>query len=169
MPWQSQQVWTDEQDGPQAFSSVKLLNQKLWDVDPISAAHSICRAISTGGFGGDHIRRKVGNYEGQIMAIRAGLVSKENYGWRITDAGREFLRDHGKPVPIFLTALDDWHNTEFEYCVWETERDGNQYLKFAKELYPRISTGMNPLFRIEDAIALRDYLTKWIDGTVTKS
>lgn len=163
MPWRS--VWMDDDDGPQAFSSVKFGNQVVWDNHPDQAAAVMCDAINAGGFGSDHIDRTVGNYEGQIMAIRAGLAAKGKHGWYITDLGREFLRKHGRAVPTFLTALDSWHTRPFEYCVWDVERNGEPMLKFAEKLYPRISVGMEPLFRREDVLVLRDYLSEWLVRT----
>src|SRR5689334_20575191 len=113
MPWQLTQIWCDKEDGPNAFSRVVLSNQQIWDNDPQRADGAVCDALMSGGFGEDAIRRCVGNYEGQIMAIRRGYVKKENYGWRITDAGRQFLVGRGKCPPDFLWARDDWHRSSF--------------------------------------------------------
>jgi hypothetical protein len=142
---------------------ISLFNQKVWDANPDRAEDVICEALSTGGFGEDLINRRVGNYEGQVMAIRSGLVDKDGYNWRINDAGQEFLRKHGKAVAVFLPVIDSWHRSEGEFCMYETTYRGEPTLKFAKELIPQgAHLCMDPLFRKQDAEVLRDYLSAWL-------
>lgn len=154
--------------GPNAYSVVRFTNQELWDEYPARADEAICEALENGGFGEDEIRRKVGNYEGQIMAIRRGLVDSEEWSWRINDAGIEFLKRFHRPVPVFLPAVDDWHSRKgdpkkFEYCAFELERDGRPHLKLFKEAIPcGASWGMEPLLSKSDVVALRDYLNDWL-------
>jgi len=162
-----------EKSGPNAFRLVALTNQRIWDADPARAQKEALDAIRVGGFDGDHIVRRVGNYEGQIMAIRRGWVDVDGYGWRINDAGRAALQAAGEPVPTFFTARDDWHSRDdreavFQFCAYEIERDGKPMLRlFEKAISCGANWGMKPLLRRDDAIALRDYLNDWIARTGT--
>jgi hypothetical protein len=148
------------------ISRIRLFNQPIWDTYPDRAENEMCRALLTGGFGEDLIRREVDGYEGQIMAIRAGLVDRDpptRYGWTINDKGRAFLHAHGKVAPTFLPVIDSWHSAEAQFCMYETTYHGVPALKFAKSLIPQGShLCMDPLFRREDAEALRDYITEWL-------
>ena len=173
---------TDTRSGPNAFASVSLFNQGLWRSRPERAQEAMLDAVASGGFDGDCIRRKVGNYEGQIMAIRAGWVDGKPYDWRrpeeadvvdawhLNEKGGKALRAAGRPVPTFFTARDDWHSrgtheSVFEYGVYELERNGQPMLKLFAKAYPRYSVGMDPLLRRNDVLALRDYLNDWLART----
>ena len=155
------------------IKNIKLTNQHIWDRYPERAKNNALDAIQNGGFGSDCIDRRVGNYEGQIFAIEYGWVSQEDprnnslllSSWVINDTGKSALKDNGYPVPSFLTALDTWHHSSFEYCLFteRSERDG-LVLNFAEKLIPKAGrVGMNPKFRYQDVVALRDYLTSWIE------
>lgn len=156
----------DHDQGPNAFKSISLPNHYL----PEKADKEVADALRLGGFGADNINRRIGNYEGQIMAIRRGFVDKQRYGWLINNAGRVWMSARGTPAPVFLKARDDWHSRDhrehiFDLCVWEVERSGKPFLKFAKELYPVIGVGMDPLFGREHAKALRDLIDDWLNRT----
>lgn len=161
--------------GPQAFAGVKLLNQHIWNSDPERANEDMLDAISTGGFGEMCIQNGTGNYEGEIMAIRAGWVDGHISGWtgraniwRLNEAGANALRAAGRPVPVPLPARDDWHSrpdgeVTFEYCAYEVERAGKPMLRLFKEAFEcGANGGMHPLLRREDVVALRDYLDDWL-------
>ena len=166
--------------GPDAFRELTLFNQHIWDASPERAKERMLEAISNGGFDEDCIRRRVGNYEGQIMAIRADWVDGKPYGWRgekekdaidvwrLNALGAEALRMASKPVPVLLPARDDWHSRAtrekvFQYCVFELERDGKPMLRLFKEAIPcGASWGMEPVLRRADVVALRDYLKDWL-------
>lgn len=172
MPYVNKTVWVDEKDGPDAYKSKPFINGGwLWDGShPNWADKEVCRALTSGGFGTDWIDRQVSDWEAQVIAIRRGLVDLEQssscyISYRINDAGRALLRAQGQPEPEFLTATDSWHNSRFEYVLWTVEENGRPYLKFAKELYPRVSVGMHPLLGREAAETLRDYLTAWLTKT----
>jgi hypothetical protein len=138
-------------------------NQVIWGRNPDKAKETIAEALATGGFDTDCIKRRVGNYEGQIMAIRDGLVDRQGYAYRINDAGRAFLSAQGKPVPTFLTVLDSWHSSDAEYCMFETTCRDQPVLRFAQKIIPQGAyLCMDPLFRRQDVEALRDYLSAWL-------
>lgn len=165
------QAW----DGPHAFHKVRLFNQELWRSNPARAEENMRQAVATGGFGLDCIDRRVGNYEGQIMAIRAGYVDLvKRHGlptYRISEKGRQALRDAGDPEPIFLCALDGWHSrsnydSTFEYCAYEVVAFGRPMLRlFAKAVPQGDGVGMEPHLRREDVEQLRDYLTDYLERT----
>lgn len=173
----------EQRTGPQAFANIVLFNQGIWDRDPKRAKEWALKALEQGGFNDDHISRRVGNYEGQIMAIRAGWVDGCPYCWRgadeqdrvdiwrLNDAGAAALRAAGEPVPVLLPARDDWHSrtnreSTFQYCAYELERNGQPMLRLFKEAIPcGASWGMEPLLRRDDAIALLNYLNDWLKRT----
>jgi hypothetical protein len=151
-------------------SRVTLFNQSVWDNFPERASEEIASAIVDGGFGEDCIRREVGNYEGQVMAIRRGLVSWDGqFYWIINDAGKAFLSAQEKPVPHFLPMLDSWHMSRTEYCAHTLKWTGldskvyGPYLRIAKEVRGRAgSVAMMPLLSAGDVLALRDFLNAWL-------
>lgn len=160
-----------EETGPNAFAGMRLFNQRVWDNSAEQRTRIICDALATGGFDRDCISREVGNYEGQIMAIRADLVDKDAWNWRINEAGKAYLRAAGKGVPRFLPVMDDWrsrvdHEKAFEYCAFEETRYGKPVLKLFKDAIPSgAKWGMEPILRRSDAEALRDYLDDWLART----
>ncbi len=147
---------------------IPLFNQRVWDANPDRAIEVALDALHTGGFDNDCIRRRVGNYEGQIMAIQRGWVQKEEWAWRINDAGIKALKDAGRKVPHFLPARDDWHSRtdrqkDYEYCVYEETRGGKPMLKLFKDAIPcGAKWGMDPMLDKSQATALRDYLNEWL-------
>jgi len=148
------------------FRDVILRNQRVWDKNPDRAHMEALESIGSGGFDENLIRREVGNYEGQIMAARNGWVDKINYTWVITDKGLEALKISGKPVPNFLSGIDSWHDSEFEYCVYEVKYDDKPALRLFKEPFPKGgSLGMNPILRRCDVVALHKMLGNWIEKT----
>ena len=141
------------------FADVRMLNQDIWDKYPERAKERALQAIHTGGFDEDCIGRRVGNYEGQIMAIRFGWVDKEKHRWRINNAGMAALREAGETVPVFLPALDTWHRSPYEYCAYEK----NGRLKLFTDAVPcGANWGMKPELRRGDVVKLRDYLNDWL-------
>lgn len=114
MPFETVSVWRDEKEGPDAFKSVRMLNQRLWDRSPECVDDAICEALHTGSFGDGEISRRVGSYEGQIMAIRRGLVSMAPDGsvYEITESGRQFLRDKARTIPEWINVHDTSHKSE---------------------------------------------------------
>lgn len=168
---------SDTETGPNAFASVRMLNQRIWDADPERAERAALDSLSTGGFSDDCIARQVGGYEGQIFAIRRGWVERRIHtytsfdgsersfpsGWIITDAGRKAMRESGREVPTFLPALDSWHGSKSAYCAYETCGKDGPMLRIMKDaIGAHGSLCMHPLLSVSDAKALRDYLSDWI-------
>lgn len=169
--------------GPNAFFWLDLLNQGVWDRNPDRAKGKALDAIASGGFDRDCISRKVGNYEGQIMAIRNGWVDGKPYRfrkgwdadvidvWAINDKGRAALIEAGRSPPVLLPVRDDWHSRKdeektFQYCAYELERNGHPALRLFEKAIPcGASWGMDPILRREDVVALRDYLNDWLART----
>src|SRR5690349_6471468 len=103
-----------------ALLAQPLFNQRVWDARPDRALESALKAIEVGGFSDDCMGRRVGNYEGQIMAIRRGWAERDgHYTWKVTQAGLDALRENGRPVPAFLPAFDNWHGKAYEICAYE--------------------------------------------------
>lgn len=143
---------------------IPLRNQAIWDADPARATKEALDAISHGGFGEDCIRREVGGYEGQIMAIRRGWVDQKDWHWETNAAGFKAMREHGMEPPIFLPVWDSWHGSRAHYCAFTQEYRGQSALKLFKEAIPKEpSLAMAPLLSREDVVALRDYLNQWLD------
>jgi hypothetical protein len=149
-------------------SKIPLLNQRVWDSYPERAKKAALDAIATGGFETDHIERRAGNYEGQVMAIQRGWVKRSRYGhgYEITLAGLRSMKEGGRTIPYFLPAWDSWHGCRFEYCAYTTEFKNGRALRLFKESIPaKGSLGMDPILDRDDVIRLRDFLTEWIVAT----
>ena len=145
------------------YEDVQMKNQRLWDAYPERATEAALDAISSGGFGTDAIRRRVGNYEGQVMAIRCGWAVKEGYRFTTTDKGWGAFEDNGRQRPTFLGAQDTWHNSRFEYMAKDTEVNGKRALRLFKDAHPsKGRCGMDPALTREDVIQLRDFLNNWL-------
>lgn len=152
---------------PDDLSLVKLSNQRVWDADPKRATDEALSAITKGGFDDDCINRRVGNYEGQVMAVLRGWAVRGAYGWTITEAGLEALRAAGRPVPRALPVHDTWHGKPRQFCVQETSYIGKPALKLAEDhiRYGSSGYGVPPGYWLlchSDVRALRDYLTDWL-------
>lgn len=149
-------------DKTRKYLAIKKFNEELWDSRPDRAESAAIDAIRTGGFGCDCLDRRVGNYEGQIMAIERGWVDEEKYGYIVNQDGLDALRRHGIIVR-FLPGKDTWHGRDFEYCVYELENNGKPALKLFSESIPKGGDlGMKPTLDVNDIVALRDYLNDWI-------
>jgi hypothetical protein len=65
-------------DKTQRHLALKKFNEDVWAHSPDRAESAAIDAIKTGGFGCDCLDRRVGNYEGQIMAIERGGLTKKS-------------------------------------------------------------------------------------------
>jgi hypothetical protein len=151
----------EKERGPKAYNSIRLRNQHVWDSRPERATEAALDALEAGGFGYDCISREVGNYEGQIMAIRRGWAEPaKDYGYIITDDGYAAWLSAGRDAWAPLPALDTWHNSRFFYRAITT-KIGLKLFKNGFAAYGRL--GMDPVLTRADVIALRDYLNLWLD------
>ncbi len=91
-------ITRDYGTGPAAFADLVFPNQLVWTTRPGRLRDAMLESLCTGGFDADCIRRRVGNWEGQVSAIRAGWVDGLAYPsrdpgepwidvWRINAAG----------------------------------------------------------------------------------
>lgn len=145
------------------FADVPLVNQDIWDRDPERAKAEALDAISSGGFATGNISGRVGDYEGQVMAARNGWVEKDGWLWVINDEGLEALRAAGREVPHFLPAMDAWHNSKFEYCVYETTYNGSPAIKLFEKAFPKGNCGgTQPILRHKDVVSLHKALGNWL-------
>lgn len=147
--------------------SILLDNQRVWDAHPERALEDILNAIVTGGFDDDCIRRHVGNWEGQVMAIRKGYVRYADGSWTITSEGLEALAKAHKDLPVTLTIWDDWHGRGDWALIQEVTRKGRHFLRLCERAmkYGSPYGFSKPLWRREDVIQLRNYLDKWLERT----
>jgi hypothetical protein len=140
-------------------------NADVWNNDPKRAEEEALKAILRGGFGHDCLDRRVGNYEGQIMAIERGWVDPKEYQYVINSAGIEALKRAGHIVH-FLPGIDTWHGSNFEYCVYEEKWKNRPVLRLFTEAIPKAGQlGMCPVLDKSDVVALRNYLNDWIKRT----
>jgi hypothetical protein len=147
------------------INRVPLFNQNVWDANPEKAKEEALCAIAFGGFDTDCIDRRVGNYEGQIMAIRRGWVDQKKYHFETNEEGFKALKEAGKRVPSFLPVLDSWHGSASEYCAFTVIHSGERMLQlFEKAIAKQPRLAMDPLLRKSDVVALRDFLNKWLEG-----
>lgn len=147
-----------------AYSNVPLFNQRVWDAKPERAEEVALDAIATGGFDTSAIDRRVGNYEGQIMAIRRGWLDEDGrWSWVINDQGIAALKAAGRAAPTFLPAVDTWHGSTFEYCAYNDRLDDAPALRLFRECIPaKGCVGMRPRLRYSDVAALHEFLGQWL-------
>ena len=151
------------------FENVPLSNQRVWDAHPERVHKNALDAIAEGGFYDDCIKRRTGNYEGQIMAIRNGWLDKSEDGfvydrWITNEKGWAAYEDAGRQRPVFLKCQDTWHDLEFEYIVKTTTKDDEPALQLFKESYPaKGNTGKEPVLTRKNVVQLRDFLNDWLE------
>lgn len=146
------------------IDAIPLLNQRVWDAHLEKAKENALDSLHQGGFGSDCIERRVGNYEGQIFAIRFGWVDEHEYGWEINQKGIQALIEAGRQVPSFLPVMDSWHGIESSYCAYTKTYRGETVLELFDKAIPKYDElAMSPLLRKSDVVALRDFLNDWLD------
>jgi len=151
---------------PEGIEDTPLDNQRIWDNDPQRSREYALEAIRDGGFQGDCIRRRVGNYEAQVMAIRNGWVTwcPRSAKWLTSECGWKALEESGEKRPAMLPATDTWHDSRFCYLVRDTQVGEGRALRLFKECYPAEDRiGMHPALTREDVVCLRDYLNEWLE------
>lgn len=151
-------------DKTEEYLQIPKFNQRVWSLDPERAREAAIDAIRKGGFGTDCLDRRVGNYEGQIMAIEREWVNWDEYRYVINEKGLEALREAGV-ILHFLPGKDTWHGCNFEYCVYESkDRNGNPMLTLFSEAIGKAGQlGMYPKLDINDVAALRNFLNSWLE------
>lgn len=124
---------------------------------------SVLRAIQYGGFSGQEIREKTGNFEAQKSALMRGWAERDDpfsFSYVTTASGYAALKEAGLPVPVLLPAMDGWHGIPFEYCAITRVNESGPRLDISAAAKGSLS--MHRYYRPSDVRALRDYLTEWL-------
>jgi hypothetical protein len=157
------------------YTKLSLVNQQVWDKHPELAYMESLDALSRGGFDSSLMDRCVGNYEGQVLAIRDGFVTEVAAGsWEICAAGIEALQKAHLPIPRCLPVYDNWHGHGTNYCVREVMPNGScipnykhseASLQLSETLLRYAGSGglvQCPIFRRSDVVKLQQYLGEWL-------